>query len=51
MNLLALIAEYGTVARLFGVGKSTVSECVRDGTDAIINVLMDSYVCFLKEHF
>ncbi|XP_041369950.1 protein ANTAGONIST OF LIKE HETEROCHROMATIN PROTEIN 1-like [Gigantopelta aegis] len=46
---MASTAEYRTIAYLFGVGKSTVSESIHDVSEAIINVLMDEYLYFPKD--
>ncbi len=43
---LASTAEYRTVANLFGVGKTTVFDCIHDVCSALEDVLLDEYVVF-----
>ena len=38
--------EYRTVAHLFGIGRSTVSEIVHETCRAIVRVLMKQYIKF-----
>ena len=43
---LATPIEYRTVAHLFGIGQSTVSEIVRETCRAIVKVFMKQYIKF-----
>nr|XP_023654070.1 protein ANTAGONIST OF LIKE HETEROCHROMATIN PROTEIN 1-like [Paramormyrops kingsleyae] len=38
--------EYSTVSRLFGVGNSTVCQCVQEVCNAVINVLLPIHIAF-----
>ena len=46
---LASSAEYRTVGNLFGIGTSTVHECVHDVCNALVECLLDDYVRFPKD--
>ena len=46
---LASSAEYRTVANLFGIGISTVHDCVHDVCNALVESLLDDYVRFPKD--